>query len=56
MNTTKEIDPRWSEYDKRVAKCHLANYGVIFLDRYGCPNDDEYEVEEAQKDSGRHSP
>lgn len=46
MRTTTEINEKWSDYNKSVAKCHLNNYGVIFLDDYDCPIDDEYELEE----------
>ena len=46
MKTTKEINKEWSAYDQSVAKCHLANYGVIFLDSFGFPIDNEYETEE----------
>lgn len=46
MKTTKEINENWASYDKSVAKCHLANYGVIFLDSFGLPIDDENEAEE----------
>ncbi|MCC2256176.1 hypothetical protein LKD70_17480 [Ruminococcus sp. CLA-AA-H200] len=46
MVTAKAINDNWSEYDKKVAQCHLANYGIIFLDSYGCPIDDEYATEE----------
>lgn len=45
MKTTEEIRKDWSAYDQSVAKCHLANYGVIFLDSFGCPIDNEYETE-----------
>lgn len=43
---TKNIDPFWSSYDRAVAECHLANYGVIFLDAYRKPVDDEFELED----------
>lgn len=46
MITTTEINENWNDYSKKVAKCHLNNYGVIFLDNYGCPIDNEYELEE----------
>lgn len=41
MKTTKTVNPSWNEYDKVVAECHLANYGIIYLDEYGCPIDVE---------------
>lgn len=40
---TKTINPKWNGYDRTVAMAQLANYGVIFLDAQGIPNDDEYE-------------
>ena len=43
------INPEWSEYDQSVARAQLMNYDVIFLDVYGLPVDDEYELEELYK-------
>ena len=40
-----EIQSWWCDYDKHTGLCQLANYGVIFLDEYGCPIDNEYELE-----------
>ena len=55
--TTTEIIPTWSEYDKTVARCHLSNYGRIYLDWFSTasglfctPCDDEYEVEQRYQD------
>ena len=31
FNTVTEINPQWSNYDKTVAKNHLANVGVLSL-------------------------
>lgn len=45
MNTTTEINTKWNEYDKLNAKCQLENYGKIYLDEYGHPIDNEYELE-----------
>lgn len=39
-----QIDEKWSDYDKLVAKCQLENYGKIYLDEYGCPIDNEAEL------------
>ena len=47
--TTKEINPRWRKYDQLTAKAHLFNYGVIYLDEYGFPIDDEYLIEEIRE-------
>lgn len=47
FNTVTEITPQWSNYDKTVAKSHLANVGVIVVDaEYGQPIDNEYDLEE----------
>jgi hypothetical protein len=46
MKTTKKINCEWSKYDRMVASSQLANYGVIFLDEYDLPIDDDYELEE----------
>lgn len=46
MKTTTEINEKWNDYNKSVATCQLNNYGVIFLDAYDCPIDNEYELEE----------
>ena len=46
MNTTREINSAWSAYDQSVARTQLVNYGIIYLDEYGCPIDDEYLLEE----------
>ena len=43
--TTTTFNTKWSEYDMEVAKCQMFNYGKVFLDEYGCPIDDEYELE-----------
>lgn len=49
MRTTKKINSNWSKYDRMVGLSQLANYGVIYLDEYGLPIDDEYELEEMIK-------
>lgn len=49
MKTTKEISSEWSEYDKMIALSQLTNYGVIYLDEYNLPIDDEYLLEELVK-------
>lgn len=46
MKTTTTIDSNWNTYDKMTAQCQLVNYGVIFLDNYDLPIDDEYLLEE----------
>lgn len=46
MKTAKEISSEWPEYDKMIALSQLTNYGVIYLDEYNLPIDDEYLLEE----------
>ena len=42
-----KIDPGWSDYDKTVASCHLANTGVVIVDtEYGQPIDNEHDLDE----------
>lgn len=33
-------------YDYTVASCHINNYGLIIVDEYGSPIDDEYILED----------
>lgn len=44
-----EINKKWGFYDKTVAECHLNNYGKIFIDEYGCPIDNEYDLMEIEE-------
>ncbi len=45
--TEDQINSNWCEYDQTVAKTHLANYGMIFVDpKSNDPFDDEYNVED----------
>lgn len=46
MKTAKIINESWNSYDKTVAGTQLNNFGVIFLDDFGSPIDDEFELEE----------
>lgn len=39
----------WNTYDDLVAKCHEAKYGVIYVDNYGYPLDDEWLLECIEK-------
>lgn len=32
MKTTSTINEKWSAYDKVVANCHIANWGIIYID------------------------
>lgn len=42
----EEID-RFTEYDRVVAQCHIANCGSIIVDdKYGEPIDNEYDLAE----------
>ena len=51
INITTKINDEWNHYDKLNAKCQLENYGKIYLDEYGYPIDDEYELEKLTKES-----
>lgn len=42
----KQIKGKWKAYDELVAKTHLQNYGIVILDEYFKPLDNEYELEE----------
>ena len=44
-----EINNKWGTYDKTIAECHLNNYGKIFIDEYGCPIDNEYDLMEIEE-------
>jgi len=46
MKTRKTVNDNWNEYDKAVGRNQLLNYGIIFIDKYGSPIDNEYELEE----------
>lgn len=32
FDTVTEINPEWSDYDKTIAGCHLANARVVIVD------------------------
>ena len=36
MKTTKDLT-QFTGYDLAVAQCHIASWGVIYLDEYDCP-------------------
>ena len=39
FDTVTEINPEWSDYDKTIAGCHLANARVVIVDtEYGWKN------------------
>lgn len=46
MKTTKTINESWNSYDKTVAGTQLNNFGVIFLDDFGSPIDNEFELDD----------
>lgn len=51
-----EIDPSWSGYDKSVAQGQLGTYGEIYVDSYGQPIDNEYDlmdIEQERKSASR---
>lgn len=33
-------------YDYEVARCHINNYGVIVIDEYGYPIDNEFDLDD----------
>ena len=49
VKTTDKIQETWRDYDKNVAEVQLENYGIIFLDQYGLPIDDFFQLEELAK-------
>ena len=60
FDTVTEINPEWSDYDKTIAGCHLANARVVIVDtEYGQPIDNEHDLEEIyrilEKGIGTHS-
>ena len=46
---SEKIQDAWSEYDKVVAKIHLQRYGKIVLDNFGLPIDNEFVLEEIER-------
>lgn len=47
FNLLSKVKPSWSDYDKQVARTHLANAGKIIVDTaYGNPIDNEFDLEE----------
>lgn len=44
FETTKHVNETWSDYNKTVARAHLSNYALIFINEYGCPIDNEYDL------------
>ena len=49
FKTTNQFETWWSEYDYAVADTHMKNYGVIIVDEYDCPIDNEYDLEEIEE-------
>lgn len=45
FRTVKEINPAWQVYDQTVAQTHLSQWGVIAIDKYGLPIDNEFDYE-----------
>lgn len=46
MNFTTRIKNSWDGYFQTVGTCQLNNNGIIFLDEYNLPIDNEFEIEE----------
>mgnify|MGYP004663843289 CR=1 FL=1 len=42
---TTGIQTWWNDYNQTLATCQLNNNGVIFLDDYDCPIDNQFEVD-----------
>lgn len=49
ISVTAAVQKWWSDYNKTVATCQLDNNGVIFLDDYDCPIDNQFKVDEMFK-------
>lgn len=47
-----EINPSWSGYDKSVAQGQLDTYGEIYVDPYGQPIDNEYDLMDIEQERG----
>lgn len=45
MKTCALINEDWNKYDKTVATAQLNNYGIIFLDEFNKPIDNEFDLE-----------
>lgn len=46
---TKADNPAWSGYDRSVADAHRARFnGLVCVDMYGSPIDNEYDLDEVQ--------
>lgn len=45
MKTTTDLS-QFKGYDLSVAKCHIANFGKVFLDEYNMPMDVEDVINE----------
>ena len=55
MKTTKNgfeyhildaINEEWMEYYKKVAESHLTNYGVVIVDEFGNPIDNQFDIDQ----------
>jgi hypothetical protein len=55
MKTTKNgleykfsdcINEKWMEYYKKVAESHLSNYGVVIVDEFGNPIDNQFDIDQ----------
>lgn len=50
MLVSKTINSKWNEYEKVVGRNQLLNFGIIFLDKYKKPIDNEFELEELNEE------
>ena len=49
-----EIDPSWTIYDKTVANGMLADFGEIYVDAWGTPIDNEYDIADIMNERNAH--
>lgn len=52
FDITTFINPNWSSYDQSVARAHMLNWNKIIINEYGCPIDNEYEIEGIEEEYG----
>lgn len=53
IKITDKIDAEWNQYDMAVGRAQLDNWGIIFLDEFGQPVDNSFELEEMAREAGR---
>ena len=53
IKITDKIDAEWNKYDAAIGQSHLDNWGIIFLDEFGLPVDNSFELEEMAREAGK---